>query len=344
MVEEQRAAGEEQPDRELHRVDAADEIVLVHEVEQRDRRRRRVVHGVNGRNDGRTSIPNDRRSATASAASAAVCPLSRRSRIASFTDSNADTTKMQPAAASSGHRSAWRSTCSTLTVQSNVRLREALVHRTDDPHRVLRRVEEVGIAERDVGRARGDELLDVGEHRGCVGDADPPVVDDRNRAVATPVRAAAAGFDRADDACRSRRRPGARSGRAGGAGRAPGAGRRVPTASRPSWTAVAGRCRARPSRRARPRTRPRSRRRRRRRTCRRRARSSRSARRCSTGELARPCGSRCAWAPRTRPCRPTARAPDPTGRRTRRWRCTSCPRASSSAAGPARLRGWWPSS
>ena len=36
MVEEQRAARQEQADRELHRVDAADQIVLVHEVEQRD--------------------------------------------------------------------------------------------------------------------------------------------------------------------------------------------------------------------------------------------------------------------------------------------------------------------
>ena len=118
----------------------------------------------------------------------------------SFTDSNADTTKMQPAAASSGHSSAWRSTCSTFTVQSNVRCgKRSCIARTTRIG-VLRCVEEVGIPERDVCRPGGDELLDVGEHRGLVGDTDPAVVDDRNRAVPTPVRAPAARFDRTDDA------------------------------------------------------------------------------------------------------------------------------------------------
>ena len=55
--------------------------------------------------------------------------------------------------------------------------------------RVLRRVEEVGVAERDVRRTELDELVDVSEHRALVGDAHPAVVDHRHRAVPAPVRA-----------------------------------------------------------------------------------------------------------------------------------------------------------
>ena len=77
-------------------------------------------HGVNGRNDGRTSIPCSRSNTVARAASAAVWPLSSRSRIASLVDSNAETTNTQPASAISGQMPACRRTCSTFTVQSNV--------------------------------------------------------------------------------------------------------------------------------------------------------------------------------------------------------------------------------
>ncbi len=80
-----------------------------------------VAHGVNGNHDGRIAIPWPRRSSTARPASAAVWPLSRSSRVASLTDSNADTTKMHPDAANSSHTSACWRMCSTLTVQSNVR-------------------------------------------------------------------------------------------------------------------------------------------------------------------------------------------------------------------------------
>ena len=65
---------------------------------------------------------------------------------------------------------------------------------------MLRRVQEVGIAERDVLGSGGDELLDVGEDRGLVGHAHPAVVDHRNRAVPAAVGAPAARFDRTDDA------------------------------------------------------------------------------------------------------------------------------------------------
>ena len=85
----------------------------------------RVVHGVNGSHDGRTSMPASRNTPTALPASAVVCPLSSRASTASSTDSNADTTKRHPASASSGQRSScrrprYRRTCSTLTVQSKV--------------------------------------------------------------------------------------------------------------------------------------------------------------------------------------------------------------------------------
>ena len=99
-----------------------------------------VVHGVNGRNEGRTSMPCSRRSATARALRRPRCgPCRAVSRMASLTDSNAETTNRQPDAASSGQTSAWRRTCSTLTVQSKVRSGNALVHRAHDAQRVVRR-------------------------------------------------------------------------------------------------------------------------------------------------------------------------------------------------------------
>ena len=76
---------------------------------------------------------------------------------------------------------------------------ELLVHRGDDAARVRWRVEEVGIAERDVARTGGDELRDVGEHRVLVDAADAAVEHDRHRTVTAPVRAAVRREDRADE-------------------------------------------------------------------------------------------------------------------------------------------------
>ena len=159
----------------------------------------RVVHGVKGSHDGRTSMPASRRIVTVRAASAAVCPLSRRSSTASSTDSNAETTNTQPDAANSGHSAAWRSTCSTFTVQSKVTSGKRSCNAATMRARVRGCVEEVGISERDVFGAGGHELGDVGEHRVLVDPAHPSVEHHRDRAVAAAVRAPVGREDRTDE-------------------------------------------------------------------------------------------------------------------------------------------------
>ena len=121
VVEQERALGEQQPDRVLHRVDAADEVVRRTRSRARSTMSSGVVHGVNGRNDGRTSMPWVRRSCTACAASAAVCPLSRRveRRVVERLERRHHEEASRVGAARAS-RSACASTCSTLTVQSNV--------------------------------------------------------------------------------------------------------------------------------------------------------------------------------------------------------------------------------
>ncbi len=74
-----------------------------------------------------------------------------------------------------------------------------LVHGGDDAERMRRRVEEVGIAERDVAGAGVDELLDVGEHRLLVDPTDAAVEHHRHRTVAAPVCAPVGGQDRSDE-------------------------------------------------------------------------------------------------------------------------------------------------
>jgi len=61
-----------------------------------------------------------RSSATARAASAPVCPLSRRASTASSNDSKAEITRVQPPAASGASRSRCAIRCSTLIVASKV--------------------------------------------------------------------------------------------------------------------------------------------------------------------------------------------------------------------------------
>jgi len=85
--------------------------------------------------------------------------LSRIASVASSTDSNALTTNRHPAAAMAGQTSAWRSTCSTFTVQSNVTSGKRPVQRGDDPLRVVHTVEEVGIAEGHVTRTACDPAM-----------------------------------------------------------------------------------------------------------------------------------------------------------------------------------------
>ena len=105
MVEQQRAAGEQQPD-----VYCTGSTLPTRSCSctksSSATRSSRVVHGVNGSHDGRTSMPAARSSATARAGVGGRCgPCRGASSTASSTDSNADTTNRQPAAANSGHRS-----------------------------------------------------------------------------------------------------------------------------------------------------------------------------------------------------------------------------------------------
>ena len=57
------------------------------------------------------------------------------------------------------------------------------VQRADQPERMPGAVEEVGVAERDVSRAGGDEAADVAEHDVLRHDEESSVVDGRNGAV-----------------------------------------------------------------------------------------------------------------------------------------------------------------
>ena len=77
-------------------------------------------------------------------------------------------------------------------------VRMAGVHRGHDPAGMMGCVEEVGVGEADMAGPGGHQLVDVGQD-GILGHrADPPVVDDGDRAVPTAVRAASAGGHRAD--------------------------------------------------------------------------------------------------------------------------------------------------
>ena len=86
--------------------------------------------------------------------------------------------------------------CSTLVVQSNGQVRVVLVDGRDDPTGMKRGVEEVGIGERHVAGAGGDQLIDVGHDCGLVNGTHPAVVHDRHGAVPASVRAAPGGLDR----------------------------------------------------------------------------------------------------------------------------------------------------
>ena len=76
------------------------------------------------------------------------------------------------------------------------------MERFDDPHRVRGTVEEIWIAERDVPRAAGDLRRDVGEDDARRDDAELPVVNRHDRAMAAQMFAAAARFGVPHRTCR----------------------------------------------------------------------------------------------------------------------------------------------
>ena len=65
------------------------------------------------------------------------------------------------------------------------------VKRLDEPHRVCRSIEEIGIAERDVPRPGGDLRRDIGEHDVQLDDPELPVIHRHDRTVPAQVPAPA---------------------------------------------------------------------------------------------------------------------------------------------------------
>ena len=91
--------------------------------------------------------------------------------------------------------SRWRRRCSTFAVKSKRHVRELGVERPRHGERVARAVEEVGVAERHVGRPGLDALADVGQDHVRRHHEEAPAVDRRDRAVPAEVLAAAARLD-----------------------------------------------------------------------------------------------------------------------------------------------------
>ena len=120
VVEEQRALGEQQADVYCTGSTLPTRSCSCDEVEE-STRSSRVVHGVNGSHDGRTSMPASRsRSHRARGIGRGV------SLVEDLQDVVVDRLERghhEHAAGGGqlGPESAWRSTCSTLTVQSKVR-------------------------------------------------------------------------------------------------------------------------------------------------------------------------------------------------------------------------------
>ena len=90
--------------------------------------------------------------------------------------------------------------CSTLAVTSKVRSGKAPWTASMTRARVVRAVQEIGVAEGDVARSHGHELGDVGHHGVLAHQAGAAVVDDGHGTVPAPVRAAVAGLDVAGQA------------------------------------------------------------------------------------------------------------------------------------------------
>ena len=157
-----------------------------------------VVHGVNGNHDGRISMPCERRAITASDMSATVWPLSRTAEDA-VTDrlEGADHERTAGLGQLGEHLGVAQE---VLDLDGGVegQVRMAVMQPGHDPAGMVRCVEEVGVGEADMAGPGGHQLVDVGQD-GVLGHrTDPPVVDDRDRAVPTAVRAASAGGHRTD--------------------------------------------------------------------------------------------------------------------------------------------------
>src|SRR6266705_6588627 len=142
-------------------------------------------------NDGRSATPESRVMSNAASASARVWPFSR---LASTTSLRLDGGDEERA---TGPRELGQQRAVTEQVLDLGRevvghAGELGVQRAHELPRVAGTVEKVGIAERDVSRAGGDEAANVAEHHVGRHDEEAPVVDGGNRAVEAVVQTAAA--------------------------------------------------------------------------------------------------------------------------------------------------------
>ena len=113
----------------------------------------------------------------------------------SLSDSTADTTNAQPSAAQLRQERPVPQQMLDLRRDVEGHVRERRVERPGHGERVPRPVEEVGIAERDVGRPGHDLLADVRQHDVRRHDEEAAPVHGRDRAVPAEVLAAAARLD-----------------------------------------------------------------------------------------------------------------------------------------------------
>ncbi len=77
------------------------------------------------------------------------------------------------------------------------------MHCAEDPHRVTRSIEKIGITERNVGRPRIDLTPDVLQNHFSRDEEEPAVIHRHDRAMQAMVQAASAGFDGADESLSS---------------------------------------------------------------------------------------------------------------------------------------------
>ena len=160
----------------------------------------RVVHGVNGRNDGRMSIPWSREDVDCERRVGSGVTL-----VETLEGAVVDRLERRHHEDASRRRELAPHTAmaqDVLDLHGAVEreMRELVVHGRDHSARVPGDVQEVGVTEGDVRRARLHELCDVVEHCAFVRDPHPAVVDDRDRAVTAAVRAPAGRLDGPDEA------------------------------------------------------------------------------------------------------------------------------------------------
>ncbi len=150
---------------------------------------------MNATNVGRSDRPAARTISRARGTSAAVWPFASAARTRSESDSTALTTKSAPSRRQLGDQRALRDDVLDLRGEAERDGRVLGVQRLRDAQRVLRTVEEIGIAEVDVPRARGDLRARIRQHDVRRHRIEAALVDGRDRAMAAEVLAPARRLD-----------------------------------------------------------------------------------------------------------------------------------------------------